>query len=90
MSNSMSSAPFNDKANSQGYAPSMSLEMAVKRAQFMATLRQFFSEREVLEVQTPLMSQAGNTDVFVPSISTNVTVQDKPQTHYLQDRKSVV
>ncbi|HBH33412.1 MAG TPA: EF-P lysine aminoacylase GenX, partial [Psychrobacter sp.] len=25
----------------------------------------------------------GNTDVFVPSISTNVTVQDKPQTHYL-------
>lgn len=83
MSNSMSSAPFNDKANSQSYAPSMSLEMAVKRAQFMETLRQFFAEREVLEVQTPLMSQAGNTDVFVPSISTNVTVQDKPQTHYL-------
>lgn len=65
------------------YQPSMSLEMAVKRAQFMATLRQFFAEREVLEVQTPMMSQAGNTDVFVPSISTNVTVQDKLQTHYL-------
>ena len=57
--------------------------MAHRRAQMLAQIRQFFAERQVLEVQTPLMSQAGNTDVFVPSISTNVTVQDKPQTHYL-------
>ena len=57
--------------------------MAHKRAQMLTQIRQFFAERQVLEVQTPLMSQAGNTDVFVPSISTNVTVQDKPQTHYL-------
>lgn len=49
----------------------------------LTQIRQFFAERQVLEVQTPLMSKAGNTDVFVPSISTNVTVQDKPQTHYL-------
>ncbi|PNK60931.1 EF-P lysine aminoacylase EpmA [Psychrobacter sp. FDAARGOS_221] len=65
------------------YHPTMSLPMAQKRAQMLATIRQFFAEREVLEVQTPMMSQAGNTDIFVPSISTNVTVQDKPQTHYL-------
>lgn len=65
------------------YAPSMSLEMAVKRSDMLATIRQFFRDREVLEVQTPLMSQAGNTDVFVPSVSTNVTVQDKPVTYYL-------
>ena len=70
-------------SNAQSYAPSMSLEMAHKRAQMLTQIRQFFAERQVLEVQTPLMSQAGNTDVFVPSISTNVTVQDKPQTHYL-------
>ena len=57
--------------------------MAHRRAQMLAQIRQFFAERQVLEVQTPLMSQAGNTDVFVPSVSTNVTVQDKPQTHYL-------
>ena len=57
--------------------------MAHKRAQMLTQIRQFFAERQVLEVQTPLMSKAGNTDVFVPSISTNVTVQDKPQTHYL-------
>lgn len=57
--------------------------MAQKRAQMLTQIRQFFADRGVLEVQTPLMSQAANTDVFVPSISTNVTVQDKPQTHYL-------
>ena len=83
MSNSISSVSSNENQDSQSYAPSMSLEMAVKRAQMLAQIRQFFAERQVLEVQTPLMSQAGNTDVFVPSISTNVTVQDKPQTHYL-------
>ena len=70
-------------ANCCDYHPSMSLKMAHKRAQMLTQIRQFFAERQVLEVQTPLMSQAGNTDVFVPSISTNVTVQDKPQTHYL-------
>jgi lysyl-tRNA synthetase class 2 len=65
------------------YHPTMTLDMAYKRASMLTTIRQFFAEREVLEVQTPLLSQAGNTDVFVPSISANVTVQDKPQTHYL-------
>lgn len=83
MSNSQSSVILTENHASQSYAPSMSLEMAHRRAQMLAQIRQFFAEREVLEVQTPLMSQAGNTDVFVPSISTNVTVQDKPQTHYL-------
>ncbi|WP_296201698.1 EF-P lysine aminoacylase EpmA [Psychrobacter sp. UBA3962] len=83
MSNSISSVSTTENQDYQSYAPSMSLQMAVKRAQLMAQIRQFFAERQVLEVQTPLMSQAGNTDVFVPSISTNVTVQDKPQTHYL-------
>lgn len=76
MSNTQTAQPID-------YHPTMSLQMAQKRAQMLATIRQFFAEREVLEVQTPMMSQAGNTDVFVPSISTNVTVQDKPQTHYL-------
>lgn len=65
------------------YAPTLSLDMAHKRAQMLANIRQFFAERQVLEVQTPLMSQAGNTDVFVPSVSTNVTVHDKAQTYYL-------
>ena len=48
-----------------------------------ATIRQFFAERQVLEVQTPVMSQAGNTDIFLQSVSSNVTVADHPTTYYL-------
>lgn len=69
--------------NSSSFAPSMTLDMAYNRAATLAKIRQFFAERKVLEVQTPIMSQAGNTDVFVPSVSTNVTVQDVPKTYYL-------
>ena len=69
-----------DKAN---YAPTMSLAMANQRAQMLATIRQFFAQREVLEVQTPLLSQAGNTDTFLQSVSANVTYQDKPRRYYL-------
>ena len=69
-----------DKAN---YRPTMSLAMAHKRAQMLATIRQFFAQREVLEVQTPLLSQAGNTDTFLQSVSASVTYQDKPRSYYL-------
>lgn len=65
------------------FAPSMTLDMAHNRAAMLAKIRQFFAECEVLEVQTPIMSQAGNTDVFVPSVSANVTVQDTAKTYYL-------
>lgn len=65
------------------YQPTATLELARERATMYATIRQFFAEREVLEVQTPVMSQAGNTDIFLQSVSTNVTVNDKPRTYYL-------
>ncbi len=65
------------------YAPTISLAMAHKRAQMLASIRQFFAQREVLEVQTPLLSQAGNTDTFLQSVSANVTYQDKPCRYYL-------
>ena len=69
--------------NNNIYAPTMSLAMARTRAQMLADIRQFFAERQVLEVQTPLLSQAGNTDTFLQSVSANVTYQDKPQRFYL-------
>ena len=65
------------------YQPTATLELARERATMYATIRQFFAESEVLEVQTPVMSQAGNTDIFLQSVSTNVTVNDKPRTYYL-------
>ncbi len=65
------------------YAPTMSLAMAQQRAQFMSSIRQFFTQRQVLEVQTPLLSQAGNTDTFLQSVAAQVTYQDKPIMYYL-------
>ena len=65
------------------YAPTMSLAMAHRRAQFMTNIRQFFSDRHVLEVQTPLLSNAGNTDTFLQSVAAYVTYQDRPHTYYL-------
>jgi lysyl-tRNA synthetase class 2 len=76
------------KANNQplskpSYAPTMTLAMAQQRAQLMSVIRQFFATRQVLEVQTPLLSQAGNTDTFLQSVAAQVTYQDKHCTYYL-------
>jgi len=65
------------------YAPTMTLAMAQQRAQFIGDIRQFFTNRQVLEVQTPLLSQAGNTDTFLQSVAAQVTYQDRPRTYYL-------
>lgn len=61
----------------------MTLEMAKKRADMLAKIRQFFAKRDVLEVQTPILSQAGNTDVFIESVTANITYQDQSITGYL-------
>lgn len=65
------------------YQPTCTLQTAQARAAMYTTIRQFFAERQVLEVQTPVMSQAGNTDIFLQSVSSNVTVADHPTTYYL-------
>lgn len=65
------------------YAPTMILEMAIKRAQMLTDIRQFFIQRQVLEVQTPLLSQAANTDTFLQSVMAQVTYQDRPRSFYL-------
>lgn len=38
-----------------------------QRAQMLADTRSFFQQRNVLEVETPALSQAGNTDPFIES-----------------------
>ncbi len=65
------------------YAPTMTLNMAHNRAQMLSNIRQFFATRHVLEVQTPLLSQAGNTDTFLQSVSAQMTYQDQKRTYYL-------
>lgn len=65
------------------YQPSCSLAMAKKRAETYTKIRQFFAKRNVLEVQTPILSQYGNTDIFLQSVSANVAILDKPKTYYM-------
>ncbi|KPN20644.1 elongation factor P--(R)-beta-lysine ligase [Xanthomonas sp. Mitacek01] len=52
------------------HAPSATFDTLRLRARLNATLRAFFAERGVVEVETPMLSQAGNTDPNVASFST--------------------
>ncbi|MDO4223067.1 MAG: EF-P lysine aminoacylase EpmA [Acinetobacter sp.] len=60
-----------------------SLQAIQQRAELYAHIRQFFAERNVLEVETPLLSQAGTTDVHLSSIAAQRHILGQKQTHYL-------
>ena len=49
----------------------MNLTALQQRASLNHQVRVFFAERAVLEVETPALSQAGNTDPFIDSFSVN-------------------
>jgi lysyl-tRNA synthetase class 2 len=51
------------------WQPSASFEAIRLRAQLNALIRDFFATRGVLEVETPILSQAGNTDPNIASFS---------------------
>lgn len=53
------------------------------RARLYATIRQFFAERQVMEVETPLLSQAASTDVHLASIAAQRHLSGQLHTHYL-------
>ena len=63
------------------WQPTASLEMLKTRARLLSKLRAFFAEKNILEVQTPILSQAGNTE---PSIETFVTQQHEDSKHTIQ------
>jgi lysyl-tRNA synthetase class 2 len=52
-----------------GWRPGASRRAVEARAQLLSTIRQFFAERDVLEVETPLLSRSGNNDPGVQSLS---------------------
>lgn len=49
------------------WAPSASLDALRARAKLLSTIRSFFAAREVLEVETPLLSQHGTVDCHIDS-----------------------
>ncbi len=65
------------------YAPIMTLENAKRRAKLLATIRAFFSERGVLEVTTPILSHAANTDVYIDSVAATFHDDGQAITGYL-------
>ena len=63
------------------WQPSASLEMLKIKARLLSKLRAFFADKDILEVQTPILSQAGNTE---PTIETFVTQQQENSKHVIQ------
>jgi lysyl-tRNA synthetase class 2 len=52
------------------WQPTASISLIKTRAQLLRDIREYFSGRDVLEVETPLLSQSGNTDPEIQSIRT--------------------
>src|SRR5688572_2511280 len=51
------------------WRPTATIETLRLRGSLNALIRRFFAERDVLEVETPMMSRAGNTDPNIASFS---------------------
>ena len=71
---------------SGGWQPSATLEVLRLRARMLARIRAFFSERDVLEVETPCLSAAATPDPALLSFTTRYTgpLYPQGQTLYLQ------
>ncbi|UNK50095.1 EF-P lysine aminoacylase EpmA [Lysobacter sp. S4-A87] len=68
------------------WQPSASFETLRLRARLNACIRAFFAERDVLEVETPVMSVAGNTDPNIASFNLQFSgrTDGAPRTRWLR------
>lgn len=69
---------------STAHLPSCRPEALHARALMYRNIREFFFQRDVLEVETPIVSQAAVTDVHLASIGCTRHIAGKARTHYLQ------
>jgi len=57
----------------------------LRRAELYSVIRKFFSEKNVLEVETPVFSKSGNTDPFIQSLTANFSISaDREEIYYAQ------
>ncbi|MBI3187957.1 MAG: hypothetical protein HYZ31_08875, partial [Gammaproteobacteria bacterium] len=63
-------------ASRNNWQPTASLEVLKIRARVLQDIRAFFAVREVLEVETPMLSSAAVTDVHLNSAKTSLNGQD--------------
>lgn len=54
------------------WQPNASLQALKERSRLLKELRLFFEFREILEVETPILSKSGTTDVGIQSFKTNL------------------
>ncbi|MGH1461656.1 MAG: EF-P lysine aminoacylase EpmA [Neptuniibacter sp.] len=68
------------------WQPSASIDILKKRAELFSYIRDFFKQRNVMEVDTPVMSNCAVSDPFIDSIEVNyqASVGQKPEPLYLQ------
>jgi lysyl-tRNA synthetase class 2 len=66
----MTSGPRQGSPDSEDWRPTASLDTMRMRARLLAQIRAFFSARDVLEVETPLLSSATVTDPHLHSLTT--------------------
>jgi lysyl-tRNA synthetase class 2 len=62
---------MNHRPEKQGWRPGASRHAVEARAELLAAIRLFFASRRVMEVETPVLSRAGNSDPNIQSISTD-------------------
>ena len=66
------------------WKPSASLQNLQQRANALAKIRRFFSERDVLEVETPLLASSTVPDVYIESIAAEVVEGNSSRRNFLQ------
>ena len=66
------------------WQPTASFSHLRLRAKLLTAIRQFFSKRSVLEIETPLLSQHTVTDCHIESFSTDYKAGNSKHTYYLQ------
>ncbi|MDH5357595.1 MAG: EF-P lysine aminoacylase EpmA [Gammaproteobacteria bacterium] len=72
--------------DAKNWQPTANIDTLKRRAQYLSDVRHFFAERDVWEVETPILSRAAPTAPYLDSFSTDyvpIGAQSK-QTHYLQ------
>jgi len=71
---------------SESWRPSASPQALRQRAALNALIRAFFAERDVLEVETPMLSLAGNTDPNIASFALEFSgrTDGAPRTRWLR------
>ena len=67
---------------SDGWRPRASMETLRLRADIVASIREFFMQRNVLEVETPSLSTTGCTDPNIEPVTARVQALGKG-VHYL-------